>query len=261
MTKTVLGTPGEEPKRRRGRRIRKRSNGEGSIWPRKDGRYGYAAFVPSTTGTVKRVQGSARTQEEARKRLTALLRQADEGIPVSSENWTLADFLTYWLKNIVSQERRPKTYQGYESVVRLHLVPGLGRKRLAKLNAQDVRLFINRIRSECQCCRNGWDASRAKPVCCALTNGQCCDSPRRPTAAAHVLRAMPSRKLARPPGSRQHRPRHEPRPRHVRTPVLGRLAAPLRQRQARTPAPCQETGCTPFTAFSQSDLRICASRP
>lgn len=103
--------------------------------------------------------------------------------------------------------------------------------------------------------------SRAKPVCCALTNGQCCDSPRRPTAAAHVLRAMPSRKLARPPGSRQHRPRHEPRPRHVRTPVLGRLAAPLRQRQARTPAPCQETGCTPFTAFSQSDLRICASRP
>jgi integrase len=176
MTKTVLGTPGEEPKRRRGRRIRKRSNGEGSIWPRKDGRYGYAAFVPSTTGTVKRVQGSARTQEEARKRLTALLRQADEGIPVSSENWTLADFLTYWLKNIVSQERRPKTYQGYESVVRLHLVPGLGRKRLAKLNAQDVRLFINRIRSECQCCRNGWDASRAKPVCCALTNGQCCDS-------------------------------------------------------------------------------------
>jgi integrase len=95
---------------------------------------------------------------------------------VSSENWTVADFLTYWLKHIVSQERRPKTYQGYEGVVRLHLIPGLGKKRLGKLNAQDVRLFINRVRTECQCCRNGWDASREKPVCCALKGGQCCDS-------------------------------------------------------------------------------------
>ncbi|SDJ38768.1 hypothetical protein [Nonomuraea jiangxiensis] len=93
MTKTMLGTPEEEPKRRTGRRIRKRSNGEGSIWLRKDGRYGYAAFVQTTAGTVKRVQGSARTQEDARKKLTELLRQADEGIPVSSENWTVADFL------------------------------------------------------------------------------------------------------------------------------------------------------------------------
>ncbi|MGW2147192.1 tyrosine-type recombinase/integrase [Nonomuraea bangladeshensis] len=176
MTKTMLGTPEEEPKRRTGRRIRKRSNGEGSIWPRKDGRYGYAAFVQTTAGTMKRVQGSARTQEDARKKLTELLRQADEGIPVSSENWTLAGFLNYWLRNIVSQERRPKTYQGYEGVVRLHLIPGLGKKRLGKLNAQDVRLFINRVRSECQCCRNGWDASRDKPVCCACKGGQCCDS-------------------------------------------------------------------------------------
>ena len=175
MTKTMPGAREEEPKRRTGRRIRKRSNGEGSIWPRKDGRYGYAAFVQTTAGTVKR-QGSARTQEDARKKLTELLRQADEGIPVSSENWTLADFLNYWLKNIVSQEWCPKTYQGYEGVVRLHLIPGLGKKRLGKLNAQDVRLFINRVRSECQCCRNGWDASREKPVCCALKGGQCYDS-------------------------------------------------------------------------------------
>ncbi|MBN6057924.1 site-specific integrase [Nonomuraea sp. RK-328] len=176
MARTTPGTPAGEPKRRTGRRIRKRSNGEGSIWPRKDGRYGYAAFVQTTAGTVKRVQGSARTQEDARKKLTELLRQADEGIPVSLENWTVADFLTYWLKHIVSEERRPKTYQGYESVVRLHLVPGLGKKRLGKLNAQDVRLFINRVRSECQCCRNGWDASREGPVCCALKGGQCCES-------------------------------------------------------------------------------------
>jgi len=176
MTTTALGTPDEQPQRQSRRRIRKRSNGEGSIWPRKDGRYGFAAFVPTTGGAVKRVQGSARSQEEARKKLTELLKNADEGIPVSSENWSVADYLNYWLTHIVSEERRPKTYQGYEGVVRLHLIPGLGKKRLGKLNAQDVRLFITRVRSECQCCRNGWDASRDVPVCCAAKNGKCCDS-------------------------------------------------------------------------------------
>lgn len=174
--KTALGFPEEEPRRQSRRRMRKRSNGEGSIWPRKDGRYGYAAFVPTTGGAVKRVQGSARSQEEARKKLTELLKNSDEGIPVSSENWTVGDYLNYWLKHIVKEERRPKTYQGYESVVRLHLIPGLGKRRLSKLNAQEVRLFITRTRTECRCCKHGWDASRETPVCCALKADACCDS-------------------------------------------------------------------------------------
>lgn len=176
MTRTVPGTPEEEPRRQSKRRMRKRSNGEGSIWPRKDGRYGYAAFVPTTGGAVKRVQGSARSQEEARKKLTELLKNSDEGIPVSSENWTVGDYLNYWLTHIVREERRPKTYQGYEGVVRLHLIPGLGKRRLSKLNAQEVRLFITRTRTECQCCKHGWDASRETPLCCALKAGECCES-------------------------------------------------------------------------------------
>ncbi|GAA4236732.1 integrase [Streptosporangium album] len=35
--------------------MRKRSNGEGSIWPRKDGRYGYAAFVPKANDSERTV--------------------------------------------------------------------------------------------------------------------------------------------------------------------------------------------------------------
>ena len=156
------------------RNKRKRGNGEGSIWQRKDGRYGYAAYVLTTAGTYKRVQGYAKSHEEARKALTELLRRADQGVPVASVNWTVAEYLTFWLSHIVREDRRPKTYQGYESVVRLHLIPGLGRKRLGKLTAQDVRLFVTRTRQECQCCKHGWDAQRDVPRCCAL--GQCCES-------------------------------------------------------------------------------------
>lgn len=153
---------------------RRRANGEGSIWPRKDGRYGYAAYVLTTAGTYKRVQGYARSHEDARKKLTELVRRADQGVPVASVNLTVAEYLTYWLRQVVHEDRRPKTYQGYEGVVRLHLIPGLGRKRLGKLTAQDVRTFITRTRQECQCCKHGWDAQRDKPRCCSL--GQCCDS-------------------------------------------------------------------------------------
>ena len=63
-----------------GRGKRKRANGEGSIWLRKDGRYGYAAYVPTTAGTHKRVQGYARSHEDARKKLTELISRADQWV-------------------------------------------------------------------------------------------------------------------------------------------------------------------------------------
>jgi len=176
MTKTALATP-EEPRRRSQQRSRrKRTNGEGSIWPRKDGRYGYAAYVLTTAGTFKRVQGYARSSEDARKKLTELISQSDQGVPVANENWTVAEYLTYWLRHVVREERRPKTYQGYEGVVRLHLIPGLGKKRLNKLTAREVRVFMTCVREQCQCCKHGWDASRDEPCCCALADPQCCQS-------------------------------------------------------------------------------------
>lgn len=42
---------------------------------------------------------------------------------------------------------KPKTHQGYEVVVRVHLVPALGRKRLQGLTAADVRLLLRRLES------------------------------------------------------------------------------------------------------------------
>lgn len=170
---------------------RRRANGEGSVWLRKDGRYGFAAYVPTTAGTIKRVQGYARTRDEARRQLTELVRRADQGMPVASVNWTLAEYLVYWLREVVREDRRPKTYQGYEGVVRLHLIPGLGKKRLAKLTAHEVRAFITRVRQECQCCKHGWDAARATPQCCARTDADCCAtrlSPRMVQSIHAVLR-------------------------------------------------------------------------
>ena len=82
--------------------------------------------------------------------------------------------LTYWLDQVVRVQRRPKTYEGYEAVVRRYLVPELGRKRLARLTVQDVRLMLSRVRARCLCCANGVDSARpaGRRRCCAV--GACC---------------------------------------------------------------------------------------
>ncbi|WP_018653808.1 tyrosine-type recombinase/integrase [Actinomadura flavalba] len=177
MTTTEIAMPDEpEPRMPRKGRSRRRANGEGTIVQRKDGRYEAKVFVPTTAGTIKRVSVYGRTREECHAKYVKLKAQADDGVPVASESWTVEQYLAYWLENVVRVERRPKTVQGYESVVRLHLVPGLGKKRIGALTARDVRTFITRVRDTCQCCRHGWDASREKPQCCARKGGECCAS-------------------------------------------------------------------------------------
>jgi len=59
MTSTAAAAPDEPQDRNnpapkwRKSRSRKRANGEGTIYQRKDGRYEGAAFVPTTTGTTR----------------------------------------------------------------------------------------------------------------------------------------------------------------------------------------------------------------
>ncbi|WP_328956059.1 site-specific integrase [Kitasatospora purpeofusca] len=147
-------------------------NGAGSITLRKDGRYHGRAYVITTSGLRKRVSIYGKTWDEVHNALVEL--QADDinGIPLPDTDSNVGQYLNYWLAEEVLPNRRPKTYQGYESVARVHLIPGLGTKRLRDLRAQEVRVWLNRVRAECQCCKGGWDAQRPKPICCAA--GECC---------------------------------------------------------------------------------------
>lgn len=54
-------------------------------------------------------------------------------------------YLEYWLETVVKPNRAPKTYQGYELVVRLHIVPRIGTKKLRALTVRDVRLMCQHL--------------------------------------------------------------------------------------------------------------------
>ncbi|MEU5690934.1 tyrosine-type recombinase/integrase [Actinosynnema sp. NPDC020468] len=151
----------------------RRSNGEGSVYQRKDGLWIGAAYVLTTTGHRERVVVAATSSDEAWAKLRKKIADSDAGIPTSTDGWTVEGYLTYWVDNVVST-KRPRTVEGYSTVVRRHLIPGLGKKKLQRLSAQDVRTFMTKLRHDCRCCSERIDAKRSKASrrCCAV--GKCC---------------------------------------------------------------------------------------
>jgi integrase len=151
----------------------KRANGEGSITRHpKSGLFMGRAYVTTTSGIRKRVTVYGKTRDDVREKIVELQAQDSKGIPTPDTNMKLEEYLNYWLAAVVRLHRRPKTAQGYESVVRVHLIPGLGKKKIRTLRAAEVRTWLQRVAAECQCCKHGWDSARQEPKCCAA--GECC---------------------------------------------------------------------------------------
>lgn len=119
-----------------------RSNGQGSVYRRRDGRYEAAIFVPTSDGTRKRIRLYDATRAGAEAKLVAARTKASQGILVPSADQRLAEYLDYWLR-IAKQTRKPTTYISYESLVRIYLKPGLGTKRLTQLSVPDVQRHLD----------------------------------------------------------------------------------------------------------------------
>ena len=148
----------------------RRPNGEGSIYPYRNG---WAAHVWITTPTGRRQRKSVygKTREEVHGKWLRLHQQARRG-PVAPVSPRLRDFLRRWLRETVKPNLSPTTAKNYEMFARLYIVPDLGNRPLDKLMVRDVQVWVNALRTRCQCCAQGKDAARAVPQCCAI--GECC---------------------------------------------------------------------------------------
>ena len=72
---------------------KRRSNHEGSIWQRQDGRWTGAALVLTTAGTFKRAYAYGRSREEAHTRLVKLQDSSARGIPQPVKAWKVGEYL------------------------------------------------------------------------------------------------------------------------------------------------------------------------
>lgn len=150
----------------------RRANGEGSIFPYRNGWAGYV-WVTTPEGRKTRKWVYGRSREETHTRWIKLHAEASRG-PVASKVPTVGAYLDYWIREVVKPNLAPSTAATYEMFTRLYIGPTLGKKRLDRLSVRDVQTWHNRLRTTCQCCAQGKDARRPESdrKCCAV--GACC---------------------------------------------------------------------------------------
>ena len=122
----------------------RRGRGEGSITRRSDGRWMAQADLGWQDGKRRRKTLYGRTKREVQEKLRETLHRSEHGLPPVPEQETVGTFLRRWLE-FRRGRARSRTYERYEQVVRLHLLPSLERIRLARLTPQDVAACLRRV--------------------------------------------------------------------------------------------------------------------
>jgi integrase len=123
-------------------------NGSGTVYPRrnKDGKI--TSYLSSYfTADGKRRYVSAKTKTECREKLRQAMSHADKGLVFDAGTLTLGGYLDKWLPSIKDTVRQ-RTWERYESIVRVHIKPALGAKKLKDLTRAHVKgLYRDRLDS------------------------------------------------------------------------------------------------------------------
>lgn len=113
----------------------KKANGEGSIYRRNvDGMY----VGSITLEDGKRKYFYSKKRQEVHDKMNAALLERQQGTLITAPQQTVSQYLAYWLEHNVQDVVRPRTYERYEAIVRLHIIPVLGKVKLHSLTPQHM---------------------------------------------------------------------------------------------------------------------------
>ncbi|HEY33141.1 MAG TPA: site-specific integrase [Dehalococcoidia bacterium] len=123
---------------------------------RKRGKNSYSLVISlgkdAATGKYKyhweSVQG---TKKDAEKHLAEVLYQLDTGTYIKPGKTTLGEYLEKWLSDYVWPSLAPKTAEGYEHIIRRHLIPSLGNMPLAQLKPENLQRYYSEKLSNGRC--------------------------------------------------------------------------------------------------------------
>jgi integrase len=107
-----------------------RRRGDGSVYRTGDGWWCGSVELPAAPGRRRRKVVKSRDEGEVRERMRVLVGDVAAGRPPSQDRTTVGQYLTWWIGHAVEGQVAPETFRKYEQVVRVHLVPRLGRLRL-----------------------------------------------------------------------------------------------------------------------------------
>ena len=123
---------------------KRRGQGEGSIYKRKDGRWAATLELGYESGKRDRKTLYGRTQAEVLARLRAAQHGHAQGLPVAQERLTVGAFLRRWLDEAAKPALRPRVFSSYRQIVERHLAPAFGRTPLVKLTPDSIQAYMNR---------------------------------------------------------------------------------------------------------------------
>ena len=118
----------------------RRGNHEGSIYQRSaDGLWcGVALLGYDMRGRMIRKTVTAKSRAEVTRKLAQLRREVDAGKVSRIKTPTLSELMTRWFETVLSREVARSTYDNYYSIVKYHVLPVLGRRKLTDITVADV---------------------------------------------------------------------------------------------------------------------------
>ncbi|MHB2029666.1 MAG: tyrosine-type recombinase/integrase [Acidimicrobiales bacterium] len=123
----------------------RRANHEGSIYQRgSDGRWlGVAHVGYDAAGKPLRRYVSAKTRTEVVKKLKQLRRTIDDGLMLKDDGVKVSELFERWFNDVMRHQIAPSTFANYQTVVRVHILPSLGAKKLVELTVSDVDRLLS----------------------------------------------------------------------------------------------------------------------
>ncbi|MCL4552527.1 MAG: site-specific integrase [Candidatus Marsarchaeota archaeon] len=123
----------------------RRGNGEGSIYQRaSDGRWlGAITLGYDANGKLRRKVVTAKTRGDVVQALKKLQRQVDDGLPAPDTTLTISQLLTSWHDDILRHQVAPSAASNYKAIADHHIIPALGRKKVASLLPGDIDRLIS----------------------------------------------------------------------------------------------------------------------
>ncbi len=125
--------------------MKRKSNNEGSIRQRADGRWEARATgsVDFGTGAKKRISVYGKTKAEVIQKLHALEYEIHCKRMIDPTSTTLADWLHYWLETYKVNNLKQSTYVSYRGYIEKHVAIAFPNMKLKDLTARDLQGFYN----------------------------------------------------------------------------------------------------------------------
>lgn len=119
---------------------KRRAAGEGTVfYSDKEKTWVAEVFLPDG----KRRRKRSKRQQVVKDWLLAQREAIKDGLVIENDKITVAQFITRYMEDVGAHALRPRTIEGYWSLIRVHIIPGIGSIKLSQLRADQLQSFYS----------------------------------------------------------------------------------------------------------------------